>query len=95
MVSIALLGEADVLTGQLLGPRSPPDSLASFVGVHVPKEQWIVKGICAYVPQVSGKLSFCTSCYYNPIPFLQAAWLRNASIRGQFYDQARHAFSDY
>lgn len=49
----ALLGEADVLTGQVLSPRSPPDFLASVAGIHVPKEQWIVKGICAYVPQVS------------------------------------------
>ena len=50
---IALLGEADVLTGQLVCPRSPPDSLAMFAGVQVPKEQWVVKGICAYVPQVN------------------------------------------
>ena len=50
---LALLGEADILTGQLLSPRSPPDSLASFGGVYVPREQWIVKGICAYVPQVN------------------------------------------
>lgn len=49
----ALLGEADLLTGQMLCPRSPPDSLASFAGVYVPKEQWVVKGVCAYVPQVS------------------------------------------
>jgi hypothetical protein len=95
MLSTVLLGEADILTGQVLAPRSPPDSLASFVGVQVPKEQWIVKGICAYVPQVSEKLSICTSCYSKPIPFLQAAWLRNASIRGQFCDWARHAFPKY
>lgn len=50
--TLALLGEADILTGQALSPRSPPDSLASFAGVHVPKEDWVVRGICAYVPQV-------------------------------------------
>ncbi len=49
---LALLGEADLLTGQLICPRSPPDALASFIGVYVSEEEWIVKGICAYVPQV-------------------------------------------
>ena len=49
---IALLGEADLLTGQLICPRSPPDALASFVGKEVSEEEWIVPGVCAYVPQV-------------------------------------------
>ena len=60
--SIALLGEADILTGQVLCPRSPPDSLATFTNAKVSKQEWIVDGVCAYVPQ--------------------AAWLRNASIKG-------------
>ena len=51
----ALLGESDVLTGQVISPRSPPDAIASFAGVRVAKEDWIVKGICAYVPQVKSK----------------------------------------
>ena len=50
---VGLLGEADLLAGQIQCPRSPPDALASFAGVAVPKEKWIVDGICAYVPQVS------------------------------------------
>jgi hypothetical protein len=58
------LGEADILSGQVLCPRSPPDSLASFANVRVSKEEWVVDGVCAYVPQ--------------------AAWLRNASIKGDF-----------
>lgn len=58
----ALLGEADLLTGQIVCPRSPPDALASFAKVRASEEDWIVEGICAYVPQ--------------------AAWLRNASIKG-------------
>lgn len=49
---LALLGEVDLLSGQVLCPRSPLDALAGFVGVHVAKEEWIVEGICAYVPQV-------------------------------------------
>jgi hypothetical protein len=49
---VALLGEVDLLTGQVLCPRSPPNSLASFAGIRDAKEDWIVEGICAYVPQV-------------------------------------------
>lgn len=49
---VALLGEVDLLTGQVLCPRSPPNSLASFAGTRDTKEDWIVEGICAYVPQV-------------------------------------------
>ncbi|KAG6829812.1 hypothetical protein H0H87_010041 [Tephrocybe sp. NHM501043] len=53
LLLLSLLGEADVLAGQTLCPRSPPDSLASFTGVHVSKEEWVVQGICAYVPQAA------------------------------------------
>ena len=62
LLLLALLGEVDVLAGQVLCPRSPPDSLASFVSVTPSWEDWVVEGLCAYVPQ--------------------AAWLRNASIKG-------------
>ena len=48
----ALLGEADVLAGQVICPRSPPDSLATFSDSRVCEEDWVVSGICAYVPQV-------------------------------------------
>ncbi|KAF8955330.1 multidrug resistance-associated ABC transporter [Flammula alnicola] len=42
---VALLGEADILAGQVLCPRSPPDSLASFAEATVRKEDWIVDGV--------------------------------------------------
>ncbi|KAI0717016.1 multidrug resistance-associated ABC transporter [Earliella scabrosa] len=51
LLLLALLGEADLLSGQLFCPRSPPDIIASFAGVEVPEEEWIVQGVCAYVPQ--------------------------------------------
>jgi hypothetical protein len=54
----ALLGEADLLSGQMLCPRSPPNSLAAFTDIHVSKEEWVVQGICAYVPQVRRLLAF-------------------------------------
>ncbi|KAJ2928554.1 hypothetical protein H1R20_g8546, partial [Candolleomyces eurysporus] len=52
LLLLALLGEADILTGQLMCPRSPPDSLASYAKVG-PEEEWIVDGMCAYVPQAA------------------------------------------
>ncbi|THH26392.1 hypothetical protein EUX98_g7797 [Antrodiella citrinella] len=51
LLLLALLGEADLLTGQLICPRSPPDIIASFAGARVPDEEWVVEGVCAYVPQ--------------------------------------------
>ena len=63
LLLLSLLGETDVLAGQLLCPHSPPDSLVSFAKESaITKDEWIVQGSTAYVPQ--------------------AAWLRNASIRG-------------
>lgn len=61
MILIAFLGECDLLAGQVICPRSPPDAVASFPSSIKP-EEWVVQGLCAYVPQ--------------------AAWLRNASIKG-------------
>ncbi|OSD05140.1 multidrug resistance-associated ABC transporter [Trametes coccinea BRFM310] len=51
LLLLALLGEADLLSGQMICPRSPPDTIASFAGVIPPPDEWIVKGVCAYVPQ--------------------------------------------
>lgn len=53
MLLLALLGEADFLTGQVLCPRTPPDAIARFAG-QLPgeDEEWVVEGVCAYVPQV-------------------------------------------
>lgn len=48
----ALLGEADLLAGQISCPRSPPNIIASFAGVLPKPEDWIVPGVCAFVPQV-------------------------------------------
>lgn len=53
LLLLALLGEADVLAGQLTFPRSPPDIIASFIGKVIPKERWIIEGLCAYVPQAT------------------------------------------
>jgi ABC-type multidrug transport system fused ATPase/permease subunit len=52
LLLLSLLGESDLLAGQVVCPRSPPDALASFAGASVPPPKWIVQGVCAYVPQV-------------------------------------------
>ncbi|KAG8938967.1 hypothetical protein FRC00_014283, partial [Tulasnella sp. 408] len=54
LLLLALLGEADILSGQIICPRSPPDVLAKFAALkHIPEEDWVVPGVCAYVPQTA------------------------------------------
>ncbi|KIJ61804.1 hypothetical protein HYDPIDRAFT_183028 [Hydnomerulius pinastri MD-312] len=54
LLLLSLLGEADVLAGQVICPRSPPDALALFAEEkNVKAEEWIVPGVCAYVPQAA------------------------------------------
>ncbi|KAJ7916834.1 ABC transporter transmembrane region-domain-containing protein [Mycena leptocephala] len=53
LLLLALLGEADVLSGQMMCPRSPADSIASFANSRPTKEDWVIHGICAYVPQAA------------------------------------------
>ncbi|KAH9169799.1 ATP-binding cassette transporter [Lactarius sanguifluus] len=51
LLLLSLLGEADLLTGQVLCPQTPPDAIASFVGVVPSPGEWVIDGVCAYVPQ--------------------------------------------
>ncbi|KAI0312306.1 multidrug resistance-associated ABC transporter [Amylostereum chailletii] len=51
LLLLSLLGEVDLLTGQVSCPRTPPDAIASFTNVIPKPEDWIVEGVCAYVPQ--------------------------------------------
>ncbi|KAJ7589555.1 multidrug resistance-associated ABC transporter [Mycena floridula] len=67
LLLLALLGEADVLAGQVICPRSPPDALASSATVGA-DEEWVVPGICAYVPQVGISFPFTTDL--KPIHFI-------------------------
>ncbi|THH21147.1 hypothetical protein EW146_g360 [Bondarzewia mesenterica] len=53
LLLLALLGEADVLTGQVICPRTPPDTIASFGSESPSETEWIVEGVCAYVPQAA------------------------------------------
>lgn len=54
LLLLALLGEADILAGQLISPRSPPDALATLrQETNLDSSNWVVRGICAYVPQTA------------------------------------------
>ncbi|KAJ6516269.1 multidrug resistance-associated ABC transporter [Mycena sanguinolenta] len=53
LLLLALLGEAQVVAGQMTCPRSPPGFLASCSETEISQKDWLVEGMCAYVPQVS------------------------------------------
>jgi hypothetical protein len=47
-----LLGEADLLAGQLDCPRSFPNAMADYDDdVQIPDHDWVVQDMVAYVPQ--------------------------------------------
>ncbi|KAF5389660.1 hypothetical protein D9757_004116 [Collybiopsis confluens] len=50
LLLLSLLGEADILAGQVICPRSPPNVMTSFTKIGS-NENWIIQGVCAYVPQ--------------------------------------------
>ncbi|KAF7354869.1 Multidrug resistance-associated ABC transporter [Mycena sanguinolenta] len=53
LLLLALLGEAQVVAGQMTCPRSPSGFLASCSENEISQKDWLVEGMCAYVPQVS------------------------------------------
>lgn len=73
---LALLGEADLLAGQIICPRTPPEALALFSSLtSIRPEDWIVSGVCAYVPQTA---------------WLQNASIRANVLFNLPYDEARY-----
>ncbi|OJA10751.1 hypothetical protein AZE42_04250 [Rhizopogon vesiculosus] len=57
LLLLALLGEADILTGHIVCPRSPPNALACFANQKVTREEWIVPGVYTYMPQICALIS--------------------------------------
>lgn len=51
----ALLGEADLVGGQILAPRSPPNGVFTFAEDHsiLTKDSWVIPSQVAYVPQAA------------------------------------------
>jgi ABC-type multidrug transport system fused ATPase/permease subunit len=52
LMLLGLLGEADVLAGQVIAPRSPPHALAEYGG-KVEANKWILPGRTAFASQVT------------------------------------------
>jgi hypothetical protein len=73
----------------VLCSKTPPDAIASFAGVIPPPGEWVVDGVCAYVPQVSLDFFSGNGIY---ICSFQSAWLRNASIKGKILALAFHKY---
>lgn len=73
----SLLGEADVLTGQVICPRSSPDGIFTFAEDHsvLTRDTWVVPGQVAYVPQAA---------------WLQNASIRSNILFGLPMDQQRY-----
>lgn len=71
----ALLGEADVLAGQVVCPRPLPDTLVHHASQTVPPGEWVMKGVCAYVPQIA---------------WLQNASIKENILFGMPYDEERY-----
>jgi hypothetical protein len=52
LLLLALLGEADLLAGQLVCPRSKLDAMSNF-DANATESNWLVKAVSAYVPQTA------------------------------------------
>lgn len=81
LLLLALLGEADILAGQLLCPRSPPDSLAAYAKVE---GEWVVDGMCAYVPQAAWlrNASIKDNILFN-LPYDEERYQKTLEVRSQ------------
>ncbi|KAH9018832.1 ATP-binding cassette transporter [Lactarius hengduanensis] len=81
LLLLALLGEVDVLTGQVLCPQTPPDAIASFVGVVPSPDEWVIDGICAYVPQSAWlrNASIKENILFN-LPYVEERYQRTLEV---------------
>lgn len=54
LLLLSLLGETDLLAGQVICPRTPPESLASSASMeYIDPRDWVLPGVVAYVPQTA------------------------------------------
>ncbi|KAH9067580.1 ATP-binding cassette transporter [Lactarius vividus] len=81
LLLLALLGEADLLTGQMLCPQTPPDAIASFVGVIPSSDKWVTDGVCAYVPQSAWlrNASIKENILFN-LPYVEERYQRTLEV---------------
>lgn len=84
--SSALLGEADLLAGNIISPRSPPDAVATFSALpYIPEDAWVVPGICAYVPQTAWlqNASIKDNILFN-LPFNEKRYQQTLEVRSRY-----------
>lgn len=81
LLLLALLGEADFLTGQVLCPQTPPDAIASFTGVVPSPDEWVIDGVCAYVPQSAWlrNASIKENILFN-LPYVEERYQRTLEV---------------
>lgn len=54
LLLLSLLGETDLLAGQIICPRTPPESLAASSSLgYIDPRDWVLPGVVAYVPQTA------------------------------------------
>ncbi|KZT58208.1 multidrug resistance-associated ABC transporter [Calocera cornea HHB12733] len=76
LLLLGLLGEADLLAGQVICPRTPANTLALASELaSIPDDEWIVSGVVAYVPQSA---------------WLQNASIRDNILFNLPYNEARY-----
>jgi energy-coupling factor transporter ATP-binding protein EcfA2 len=80
---LALLGEVDVLAGQVFCPRSPANSLA-LLHESATDDDWIVLGMTAYVPQVSISPLPCLPSFMPRRPL--GSVMRPSKVSYNYYD---------
>ncbi|KAI9510285.1 ATP-binding cassette transporter [Russula earlei] len=81
LLLLALLGEADFLTGQVLCPKTPPDAITSFAGVVPSPDEWVIDGVCAYVPQSAWlrNASIKENILFN-LPYVEERYQRTLEV---------------
>ncbi|KDQ21694.1 hypothetical protein BOTBODRAFT_61330 [Botryobasidium botryosum FD-172 SS1] len=85
----SLLGEAELLSGQIACPRTPPDALAHCTDrSYIADTEWTVSGVCAYVPQTAWlqqNLSIKENILFG-LPYNQLRYKRTIEACGLVHD---------
>ncbi|KAF8178262.1 multidrug resistance-associated ABC transporter [Pholiota molesta] len=87
LLLLALLGEAEILSGRMNCPRTPPDSLSVVPHLTIQKEDWIVDGACAYVSQTPWlrNASFKDNILFN-LPYDEERYLQTLEVCALVHD---------
>ncbi|KAH9976210.1 ATP-binding cassette transporter [Lactifluus volemus] len=75
LLLLALLGEADFLTGQVLCPKTPPDAIASFVGIIPPPDDGSLMASTTWLRNASIK----ENILFN-LPYVEERYQRTLEV---------------